>query len=61
MRHDHDENFNLLDDDVQAAPLPTNQAELDAWLRRRELEAAGRSAGSRCRAATATWKRACRG
>jgi hypothetical protein len=40
MRHDHDENFNLLDDDVQVAPLPTNQAELDAWLRRRELEAA---------------------
>jgi hypothetical protein len=40
MRHDHDENFNLLDDDVQAAPLPTNQAELDAWIRRQELEAA---------------------
>src|SRR4051812_9945618 len=40
MRHDHDENFNLLDDDVQVASLPTNQAELDAWLRSREREAA---------------------
>jgi hypothetical protein len=40
MRHDHDENFNLLDDDVQVASLPTNQAKLDAWLRSREREAA---------------------